>query len=82
MRRFASLCDAKNQDAIHIRFFRGALLSLAAFAIVGCVQTKKHDQELLAEITWSDVPRELDMATIPVYRVAPSDIHSPARSRQ
>lgn len=47
---------------------------LAALAITGCNGTTKSNQQLLWEIEASDVPRELDMATIPAYRVAPPDI--------
>lgn len=47
--------------------FAGLLLS-------GCAGTTKQNQQLLWDIRASDLPRELDMATIPAYRVAPPDI--------
>lgn len=47
--------------------FAGLLLS-------GCAGTTKQHQDMLWEIQASDLPRELDMATIPAYRVAPPDI--------
>ncbi len=44
-------------------------------ALVGCCcRSAKEDRQLLWEIEASDIPRELDMATIPAYRVAPPDI--------
>lgn len=47
---------------------------LAALFLTGCAGTTKQNQQLLWEIEASDLPRELDMATIPAYRVAPPDI--------
>jgi polysaccharide export outer membrane protein len=49
---------------------------LATVVLLGGCQypTTKQAQQLLWEIEASDLPRELDMATIPAYRVAPPDI--------
>ncbi len=57
----------------HSRWLRWMPLA-AVLALVGCNGTSKNNQQLLWEIEASDIPRELDMATIPAYRVAPPDI--------
>src|SRR5688572_19773921 len=54
----------------------GTITSLVIVTVLAgcCCNTTKENQQILWEIEASDVPRELDMATIPAYRVAPPDI--------
>ena len=49
-------------------------LCLITAGFAGCATAPRHPPELLDEITASDLPRELDMVTQPVYRVGPSDV--------
>jgi len=53
-------------------FWVSLLIAIAGCS--GCAATHSHDQQLLQEIQASDLPRELDMATVPAYRVAPGDV--------
>lgn len=48
-------------------------LSFIALAFSGCATTAELNDEL-ARVTYSGIPRELDKATLPSYRVEPPDI--------
>ncbi|RPI81472.1 MAG: hypothetical protein EHM42_10555, partial [Planctomycetaceae bacterium] len=51
-----------------------AAVIAGAMAAAGC--HAPSIQDAVDEASYSDVPRELQMASIPVYRVAPPDILS------
>jgi protein involved in polysaccharide export with SLBB domain len=56
----------------------GRLVALAigfcAFMMAGCTSPLKHDFDPFAHAAGYDVPRELQKATLPAYRVEPPDI--------
>lgn len=69
--------DVSHPQLIRTRLRNGCWAPLLATVVLlgGCqYPTTKQAQQLLWEIEASDLPRELDMATIPAYRVAPPDI--------
>jgi polysaccharide biosynthesis/export protein len=49
-------------------------LALCAAAAAGCTSPIKHDFDPFAHAACYDVPRELQKATLPAYRVEPPDI--------
>lgn len=55
-----------------LRQFGSLAVGLAALTLVGC-RLEETRQELPG-IIYSDIPRELDKATLPVYRVEPPDV--------
>lgn len=73
-RSFAGVFAFKFDSVSRVRYWPAVAVALAACSVVGCAHSSKRDRDLLMEISASDVPRELDMATIPAYRVAPPDI--------
>lgn len=69
--------DVSHPQLISTHLRNGCWAPLLATVVLlgGCqYPTTKQAQQLLWEIEASDLPRELDMATIPAYRVAPPDI--------
>lgn len=50
----------------------GGALLLLAMQLPGCATLTSHHD--LAGVAYTDMPRELDMVTLPPYRVAPPDI--------
>lgn len=69
--------DVSHPQLIRTHLRNGCWAPLLATVVLlgGCqYPTTKQAQQLLWEIEASDLPRELDMATIPAYRVAPPDI--------
>ena len=52
----------------------GLALAFWAFGAVGCTTPLKHDFDPFAHSACSDVPRELQKAVIPDYRVEPPDV--------
>jgi protein involved in polysaccharide export with SLBB domain len=49
-------------------------LALGALAFAGCTSPIKHDFDPFAHAATYDVPRELQKATLPAYRVEPPDV--------
>ena len=49
-------------------------LALCALAAAGCTSPIKHDFDPFAHAACYDVPRELQKATLPAYRVEPPDV--------
>jgi polysaccharide biosynthesis/export protein len=49
-------------------------LGLGALAILGCTSPIKHNFDPFAHAASYDVPRELQKATLPAYRVEPPDV--------
>lgn len=49
-------------------------LGMSALAAAGCTSPIKHDFDPFAHAATFDVPRELQKATLPVYRVEPPDV--------
>lgn len=75
MRRgFAGVTTMKIDSVSRARFWSGLAVALAACSVGGCAHSNRITKDSLWEISASDIPRELDMATIPAYRVAPPDI--------
>ncbi len=52
----------------------GLALAWCMLAAVGCTTPLKHDFDPFAHSACSDVPRELQKAVIPAYRVEPPDV--------
>ena len=52
----------------------GLALAWCMFAAVGCTTPLKHDFDPFAHSACSDVPRELQKAVLPEYRVEPPDV--------
>lgn len=54
------------------------IFALCAFSVLfvgsGCVTSSLHEFDRLPEIEKTDIPRELDKASIPTYRVEPPDV--------
>jgi len=57
---------------LHRRF--AWALGLSALAFAGCTSPIKHDFDPFAHAATYDVPRELQKATLPAYRVEPPDV--------
>jgi polysaccharide biosynthesis/export protein len=57
-----------------LRTFAGLALACSMLAAVGCTTPLKHDFDPFAHSACSDVPRELQKAVIPDYRVEPPDV--------
>ena len=49
-------------------------LGLSALTVAGCTSPIKHDFDPFAHAATFDVPRELQKATLPAYRVEPPDV--------
>ncbi len=54
--------------------FAGLALACCMLGAVGCTTPLKHDFDPFAHSACSDVPRELQKAVIPAYRVEPPDV--------
>jgi len=54
--------------------FAGLALACSMLGAVGCTTPLKHDFDPFAHSACSDVPRELQKAVIPDYRVEPPDV--------
>src|SRR5580704_798320 len=52
----------------------GWALGLSALALAGCTSPIKHNFDPFAHAASYDVPRELQKATLPAYRVEPPDV--------
>jgi polysaccharide export outer membrane protein len=57
-----------------LRTFAGLALACSMLGAVGCTTPLKHDFDPFAHSACSDVPRELQKAVIPDYRVEPPDV--------
>jgi polysaccharide biosynthesis/export protein len=57
-----------------LRTFAGLALACSMLGVVGCTTPLKHDFDPFAHSACSDVPRELQKAVIPDYRVEPPDV--------
>jgi polysaccharide biosynthesis/export protein len=57
-----------------LKLFAGAALAWCTLGAVGCTTPLKHDFDPFAHSACSDVPRELQKAVIPAYRVEPPDV--------
>ncbi|HEV3301338.1 MAG TPA: polysaccharide biosynthesis/export family protein [Planctomycetaceae bacterium] len=57
-----------------LRKFAGLALACWMLGAVGCTTPLKHDFDPFAHSACSDVPRELQKAVIPDYRVEPPDV--------
>jgi polysaccharide export outer membrane protein len=57
-----------------LRKLAGLALICATLTAVGCTTPLKHDFDPFAHSACSDVPRELQKAVIPEYRVEPPDV--------
>src|ERR1700722_5599581 len=57
-----------------LRTLTGLSLALCSFWASGCTTPLKHDFDPFAHSACSDVPRELQKATLPAYRVEPPDV--------
>ncbi len=52
----------------------GLAVGLCALAVTGCTTPLKHDFDPFAHAAHYDVPRELQKAVLPAYRVEPPDV--------
>jgi polysaccharide export outer membrane protein len=57
-----------------LKMFAGLALACCTLGAVGCTTPLKHDFDPFAHSACSDVPRELQKAVIPAYRVEPPDV--------
>jgi polysaccharide biosynthesis/export protein len=57
-----------------LKLFAAAALAWCTLGAVGCTTPLKHDFDPFAHSACSDVPRELQKAVIPAYRVEPPDV--------
>ncbi|HET6328743.1 MAG TPA: polysaccharide biosynthesis/export family protein [Planctomycetaceae bacterium] len=57
-----------------LKKFAGLALACCTLGAVGCTTPLKHDFDPFAHSACSDVPRELQKAVIPAYRVEPPDV--------
>jgi polysaccharide biosynthesis/export protein len=65
---------AKRDTMDCFRTLAGLVFACCLFMAVGCTTPLKHDFDPFAHSACSDVPRELQKAILPAYRVEPPDV--------